>query len=136
MAPEFSLAAIQFLNVLLSKEQVVYHNKGLGLLLRKAEGGPIYLTGPGQLSCRWRGEFALGSFSTQCSLSGEVILCISFRFISFHFISFHCDFLSPNPALALGLALRSFERNMKGTPPSREEKAISTEEVHMKWPGP
>lgn len=35
------MAAVQFLNVLPSKEQVVYHNKGLGLLLRKAEGGHI-----------------------------------------------------------------------------------------------
>lgn len=116
MAPEFSLATVQFLNVLLSKEQVVYHNKGLGLLLRKAEGGPIGPTHPGQPSRKWRGEFALGSFSTQYSLSGEVILCILFHFISFHF-----DFLSPNPALALGLALRNFERNMRRTPPSSEE---------------
>lgn len=32
----FSLAAVQFLNVLPSKEQAVYHNTELRLLLRKA----------------------------------------------------------------------------------------------------
>jgi hypothetical protein len=65
----FSLAVVQFLNVLQCKQQVVYHNRGLGLLLGKAEGGRMCTAGHAgicsgvlfspELSCQGRSSSAI-----------------------------------------------------------------------------
>lgn len=122
------MAAVQFLNVLLSKEQVVYHNKGLGLLLRKAEGGHICTAAPASLGADERLEFALGFFSVQRRLSGLVTLWL--------FCSRWFPESSPGLAVRLGTS-GGLTRRGTWLSPSREgeEKANAMKEVQKTLQG-
>lgn len=69
------MAAVQFLNVLQSKEQVVYHNKETEIIAEKSRGRSRLHCPSRPAEPQTRGwELALGFFSLQCGLSGEVVL--------------------------------------------------------------
>lgn len=84
--PVFSLAAVQFLNVLPSEEQAVYHNTELGLLLRRAGGGVGVAT-----------SVPPARTGIHSGLPGSPEMAPGVR-------SFHCDWLSTKPCLALDAA--------------------------------